>query len=204
MLLKLGEISNRFYRRTFGREKKIKKCLVAETQKTIKANKGKINDIYYSNDICLRTDISTDSINKISYIGVIIYWTSGDSHQIWKKNSLLIAFNSFQEAHTTSNISKYLSNSMENFNISNTFPLITDSADNMLKLQEKHPITVCFVHRLNTVVSNSFKETIKIDKHLENLHGTIIEVIKYINKASNLKKIIQDDTKTRRNNQSLV
>ena len=168
--------------------KKIKKCLVAETQKTIKSNKEKINDIYYSNDICLSTDISTDSINKVSYIGVIIYWISGDSHQIWKKNSLLIAFNSFQEAHTTSNISKYLSNLMEDFNISNKFPLITDSAANMLKLQEKHPITVCFAHRLNTVVSNSFKETMKTDKHLENLHVTIIEVIKYINKASNLKK----------------
>ena len=107
-----------------------------------------------------------------------------------EKKSLLISFSSFPE-HIPRKIYiyNYPSNVLLDFQLFDLFPFITDSAVNMLKLRENYYMIVCFAHWLNTGISNSFKEVIKTNNNFGQLHSTIIEVIKYINKASNLQKI---------------
>ena len=101
--------------------------------------------------------------------------------------SLLIAFNFFPESHTTDNIQTYINNVLEIFNIPITLPLITYCAQNMIKLGETYPLVVCFAHRLHTVISSTFESSIKTNEQINAIHKNIIELIKYINKASNLK-----------------
>ena len=66
---------------------------------------------------------------------------------------------------------------------------ITYSVANMLKLGEKIPLIVCFCHKLHTSISVGFKNTYlqPENKELQQLDSTIINIVKYVNKASNLK-----------------
>ena len=65
-----------------------------------------INSIHYKNSFCFSMDISTDNVNHILYIGLIMYYVSGTEGAIWNKESIMIGFSALCEKHTTVNIKR--------------------------------------------------------------------------------------------------
>ena len=85
-----------------------------------------INNIFYKKSIFTSIDTSKNKFNKISYIGVILYFIKGNENTKWAIDQILISFNSFSENYTAFNISYYYANILNNFNINLNSPIITD------------------------------------------------------------------------------
>ena len=66
-------------------------------------------------------DLSTDCVNKRSYVGIILYWIEGTNNGKCREKYLLIAFNFFPESHTTDNIQTYIVKVVGNFQSSYNF-----------------------------------------------------------------------------------
>ena len=76
-----------------------------EKIKTVKAFiSNKIKTLIHPDSICISLDISTANVNHISYIGMILYYIDNSSTHLWEFKSLMIAFLSFIEKHSTKNI----------------------------------------------------------------------------------------------------
>ena len=127
-----------------------------------------INERFYflKKDICISLDIATESINKVPYIGIILYFIQRDNNTPLAKTSLLISFTAFETSHTTLNISNYTNNILVSYNINVNPPIITNSAANIIKLQEHFPLLVCFAHKLHTCIARSFTDTINEEMSL--------------------------------------
>ena len=68
-----------------------------------------INGGYFNKDICISLDITTEKINRISYIGMIFHFIKGANYTPWVRTSLLISFEAFTESHKTQNILIFIS-----------------------------------------------------------------------------------------------
>ena len=73
-----------------------------------------MNSIYYKDSLCFSMDISTDNVDHISYIGLIMYYVSGAEEAIWNKESMMIGFSTFCENHTTVNINRWFLEMLNN------------------------------------------------------------------------------------------
>lgn len=119
-----------------------------------------------SNDLqmaCMTTDCWT-SRNTESYIAITIHFL--DSNFILK--SILLSCHSFDESHTSENLSEQINTTLNTWNIRNKIALaVSDNAYNvqnaLTKLQLKH--FGCFAHTLNLIVQSAInKESELINK----------------------------------------
>ena len=131
-------------------------------------------------------DFSTDNVNHISYIGLIMYYVSGAEGAILNKESIMIGFSAFCEKHTTVNINRWFLEMLNKYDINNNnYTIITDCGSNMIALLREHSLVVCFTHRLHTVIATSFTKTKETDKLLLNINRTITDIIIFVKRTSN-------------------
>lgn len=111
------------------------------------------------NNLCLTTDIWTDTLNTKSFLGLTAHFISTETYK-----SVTIGVTELNDRHTSENIKMWLLNIIRDWNINeeNIVIVVTDSAANMKKAvteafgTEKH--LPCFAHTLNLIPSIIIKD----------------------------------------------
>ncbi|XP_067211677.1 zinc finger BED domain-containing protein 4-like [Linepithema humile] len=109
-------------------------------------------------NLCLTTDIWTDTINTKSFLGLTAHYILKETYK-----TVTIGVTELNDRHTSDNIKMWLLNIIREWNIDteNIIIVVSDNAANMKKAiteafgTEKH--LACFAHTLNLIPSNIIK-----------------------------------------------
>lgn len=110
-------------------------------------------------NLCLTTDIWTDTINTKSFLGITAHYILKETYK-----SVTIGVIELNDRHTSDNIKVWLLNIIRDWNIDkeNIIVVVSDNAANIKKAiteafgAEKH--LPCFAHTLNLIPSNIIKD----------------------------------------------
>lgn len=115
-------------------------------------------------NVCLTTDVWTDTLNTKSYIGVTAHYLLNTDYK-----SVTIGVSELEESHTAEYLKDWLLKIIKDWNINkeNIVVVVSDNANNIKKAivdafgSDKH--LFCFAHTLNLVPSNVIKKEEEIN-----------------------------------------
>lgn len=129
-------------------------------------------EIQTISDICLTTDVWTDTINTQSYLGLTAHYLTEDGHK-----TITIGVRELDDNHTSENLEEWLNVMMKDWGITHdaVVAVVSDSAANIKKAltdgftTERH--LPCFAHLLNLVPTRILEKDDEIRELCHNVKG---------------------------------
>ncbi|KAF0754582.1 zinc finger BED domain-containing protein 1-like [Aphis craccivora] len=121
---------------------------------TVECVKDTLNNV---SAVCLTTDGWT-SRNNQSFLSVTAHFI--DPKNQTQISSVLLGCNSFDETNTSDNLSRFLRNTLDEWNLCHKFTaVVTDNASNIISAIKKcnWRWLPCFAHSINLIVQSSLK-----------------------------------------------
>ena len=133
--------------------------------------------------VAFTTDLSTDDVNKNSYLDFTIFWINDE----WKLSHALYKCHYFSERHSAFFIKEAINSTLNELGLSTTeTPCTTDRGANIVAATNELTHIDCLCHRINTIIDVGWSNACKEDFELKSLNQHAHELVTFVLHSSGI------------------